>query len=114
MLSKEYRLKNKFDFKKIYKYGKTVVNPYMVMYFLVKSSIEEECPRVGFSVSKKLGNAVKRNKIKRRMRETVKAYLPLITIDADIIFIARKRIIGIAFIDIEKNMFKLFKKASLI
>lgn len=114
MLSEEYRLKKKSDFGKTYKYGKSVVNSYLVMYVLIRSMNNEGCPRVGFSVSKKIGNAVKRNKIKRRMREAVKAYLPLVNKEVDIIFIARKKITRITFKDIEKNMVNLFKKSGLI
>ena len=57
--------------------------------------------RVGFSVSKKLGKAVIRNKVKRRMRE---AYLNLNVNSVepfDIVFVGRGKLPAAPFIDIE-------------
>jgi ribonuclease P protein component len=45
--------------------------------------------RVGFSVSKKVGKAVVRNRVKRRLREAVRHELPSIRPGTDLVFIAR-------------------------
>ncbi len=116
LLTQKYRLKSKSDFSKIYRYGHSKANSYLVLYFFPqgKKTAAIGNPRIGFSVSKKLGNAVVRNKIKRRMRAAIKPYLQLIRSDVDIIFIARKKIKGISFSDVEKNMICLLKKAGLL
>jgi len=113
LLPQIYRLKNKIDFKKIYQNGKSLANPYIVIYVFKKPVAGN--PRIGFSVSKKLGCAVCRNKIKRRMREAIKPYLKLIKPNnVDIIFIARFKIKGISFKLVEKNMVNLLKRTNLL
>lgn len=116
MLTQKYRLKSKSDFGKTYRYGQSRANSYLVLYFFPqgKKTAALGNPRIGFSVSKKLGNAVVRNKIKRKMRAAIKPYLLLIRQDIDIIFIARKKIKGISFSDVEKNMVYLLKKSGLL
>lgn len=116
MLPQNYRLKSKFDFAKTYKHGQSRANSYLVLYFFprTESFISLQNPRIGFSVSKKLGSAVIRNKIKRRLRAAIKPYLHLIRPNIDIIFIARKKIKGIPFSDVEKNMVYLLKKSGLL
>lgn len=116
MLSPRYRLKNKFDFQKAYKYGQSRANSYLVIYVFSRGKDRSSLagPRIGFSVSKRLGCAVIRNKIKRRMRAAIKPYLQLIPSHVDIIFIARKKIKGIPFSDVEKSMDMLLKKTGVI
>ncbi|MGI6588003.1 MAG: ribonuclease P protein component [Peptococcia bacterium] len=115
MLPQRYRLKKNDDFRKIYKYGRSMADSYLVLYiyFRVKKQFSGN-PRIGFSVSKRLGSAVSRNKIKRKMRAALIPYLQFIVQDVDIIFVARKKIKGISFRDVEKSMGKLLKKAGLI
>ena len=80
-------LKKDSDFRKVYKHGKSFANRNLVMYILDNKS---DSTRVGISVSKKVGNAINRNKIRRRIKESYR-----LNIDAnvkygyDIVFIAR-------------------------
>lgn len=64
MLSKKYRLSSK-EFQSVYKNGKKVKGDFGMLISL-PSSIE--FPQFGFVVSKKIGNAVKRHKMTRRLR----------------------------------------------
>ncbi|HOB82025.1 MAG TPA: ribonuclease P protein component [Peptococcaceae bacterium] len=120
MLPKAYRLKRKSDFKKAYQQGKSIANQYLVLYVLPQSPQAglahkaSKSLRVGFSVSKKVGCAVERNKIKRRLREAFRPYLGLIEAKVDLIFIARAKIKGVSFAVVEKSMAQLLKKARLI
>lgn len=63
-MKKEYRIKRNEDFQKIIKDKKSVSNAKFVVYY----KDNDNHLRVGFSVSKKLGNAVVRNKTKRQLR----------------------------------------------
>ena len=66
-MKKEYRIKKNEDFQSIIKDKKSVINAKFVVYY----KVNEEHLRVGISVSKKLGHAVVRNKIKRQVRMMV-------------------------------------------
>ena len=59
-------LKKDSDFRKVYKHGKSFANRNLVMYILDNKS---DSTRVGISVSKKVGNAINRNKVRRRIKE---------------------------------------------
>jgi len=115
LLPEIFRLKKNNDFRKIYRYGRSIANSYLVLYYFPRSPREPLTePRIGFSISKKLGSAVQRNQIKRRLREAIKPYLTLIKPNYDLVFIARFKIKGIPFNYVEKNMGALLQKAHLL
>jgi ribonuclease P protein component len=68
--------------------------------------------RYGFSVSKRLGGAVVRNRVKRRMREILRA-LPL-EAGWDIIFIARPKAATASFADLKKKVRGLVSRAKIL
>jgi len=77
MLSKKYRLKKNSDFRYLYQRGKSVKTSAIVLYRGPrKRKTKENTCRVGFSVSKKIGNAVVRNRVKRKLRQAAAAFLP--------------------------------------
>lgn len=112
MLSRKYRLKKKSDIQQLFNSGKSVANSYLIMYHRKRETVGE--PRIAFAVSKKIGKAVVRNLIKRRLREGVRPYLNQLVKDCDIIFVARAKIKGISQADVEKNIVCLLKKANLL
>lgn len=66
-MKKEYRIKKNQEFQAIIKTKKSVANQKFVIYYREN----EDHLKVGISVSKKLGNAVVRNKVKRQVRMMV-------------------------------------------
>jgi ribonuclease P protein component len=70
--------------------------------------------RFGFVVSKRLGKAVKRNKIKRRLREATRLRLPYIKPGFDVVVIARQPLGGAAYTELAYTLEKLLKKADLL
>lgn len=116
MLQKVYRLKKKNDIQLLFKKGKSIATPFLVLYLLKRTDERAagEYPRIAFAVSKKIGNAVVRNRIKRLLREGVRHYVSKLDNSYDIIFVARPKIKGIPLRDIEKNIISLLFRAQLL
>ena len=83
----------------------------MVLAFLRN---ELDHSRFGFVVSKRIGKAVQRNKIKRRMREATRLRLAKIKPGFDLVFIARQPIAQASYADIEQTLELLLEKSGLL
>ena len=112
MLPKVFRLKKKGLFQQVYKEGKAVTTPILVLTY--HPAAKQDNPKIGFAVARKIGTAVSRNRVKRIMREAIKPYTSLINPNYNIIFLARMKIRGISLKDVEKNMLALLKRAQLL
>lgn len=109
MLNVKYRLKKRNEFKKIYAKGKSVAGRLMVLYWL---PCEEKQFKAGFSISKKVGNAVVRNRYKRILRACLNNYIEDLQ-PVNVIIIARMRITSSSYNEINKEMKYLLNKAIL-
>ncbi len=110
MLAKKNRLRKKKEFNYIYKKGTSFYSKNLTVYvFKTKNSF----PKVGFSVNNKVGNSVVRHKIKRRLSEIVRAFLPKIKLN-NYIFVARKGSEELGFDALKEQVLFLLKKADLI
>lgn len=105
-MKKKFRIKKNSDFKKIISRKKMLVDPNFTFYFL-NNKIDHM--RVGFSVSKKIGNAVVRNKIKRQLRMMAQRHLDL-NKSIDLIIMCRPNYLDYTFLNIENNFIKLSNK----
>lgn len=63
--------------------------PTLALSYARQSAESRGISRVGFSVSKRVGNAVVRNRVKRRLREVVRRYLPRVALGWDLILSPR-------------------------
>lgn len=106
-----HRLKKNEEFSAVFKKGRSIADAKMVIYYRRKDPAEAF--RVGYSVGKKLGKAVLRNRIKRVMREVVRLNAAHIPNGIDVVLIARHGIIDVHFTEVEKSFIKLMKKLSL-
>ena len=110
-MRRRYRLRRNSDFQRVRQYGQSYASPLMVLAFLQN---ELDHSRFGFVVSKRLGKAVRRNKIKRRMREATRVRLPCIKSGFDIVFIARQPARRATYQEIEQTVEFLLQKADLL
>ncbi|MDQ0222793.1 ribonuclease P protein component [Streptococcus moroccensis] len=108
-MKKSYRVKREKDFSAIFKQGQNIANRKFVLYHL---ETEQKHFRVGLSVSKKLGNAVVRNQIKRLMRHVLITHRQQIKAE-DFVLIARKGVEDLNYHEIEKNLLHVLKLANL-
>ncbi|MFC6118441.1 ribonuclease P protein component [Macrococcoides bohemicum] len=107
-MEKAYRIKKNDDFQKVYKQGKSVANKQFIIYRF--NNQENEHFRLGISVSKKIGNAVTRNRIKRAIRESFTRHKQDIIKD-DFIVIARNPSKDMTVEEIHKSLEHVMKIA---
>lgn len=105
------RLKRHNDFARLYRVGKSVKSKNAVI--LVHSNRTGKT-RVGFSVTKKIGNAVKRNRCRRRLKEAVYVYNDRLKQGYDIVFIARHRDSESPFEELTKEVGFLLSKSDVL
>ncbi len=110
-MKRQYRLRCNSDFQHVRRAGKFYASPLMVLAFLRN---ELNYSRFGFVVSKRLGKAVQRNKIKRRMKEAARLRLPQTRPGFDLVFIGRQPIRQADYAKIERTLHYLLKKANLL
>ncbi|WP_449622064.1 ribonuclease P protein component [Robertmurraya sp. Marseille-Q9965] len=111
-MKKENRVKKNKDFQEIFKKGKSFANRQFVVYSLRKPG--QTHFRIGLSVSKKLGNAVMRNQIKRYIRQ---AFLELeddLQNEFDYIIIARKPVADMDFFEIKSSLIHVLKLSKVL
>ena len=110
-MRKLYIVKTEKEFETIIKEGKCLKNKYFVIHIL-KNNLPYD--RYGISVSKKLGNAVFRNKYKRKLRSIIDNYKKVYVKNEDYIIILRKEAIDKPFELLEKEFFALMNSKERI
>ena len=99
------------DFKSILT-GEKISNKYLTIFFKRLSDKSNKNLNISFVGQKKLGNAVKRNKVKRRIKMIVNQISKIIKINLNYsyLIIAKKTIINAKFFDIKETILKDYKK----
>ena len=103
-MERQYRLKKNRAFQYVYRRGHSAACRDLVMLFARGREL-----KVGFSVSKKVGNAVIRNKVKRRLRECFRPYLGDVKTGLYVI-VARPSAAKATFQSLQKDVRYLLKK----
>ncbi|EGV02852.1 ribonuclease P protein component [Streptococcus sp. CM6] len=109
-MKKSFRVKREKDFKAIFKDGTSFANRKFVVYQLEN---QQNHFRVGLSVSKKLGNAVTRNQIKRRIRHILQSVKGSLVEHVDFVVIARKGVETLDYAEMEKNLLHVLKLSKI-
>lgn len=101
-MKKAFRIKKDADFQAVFKKGKSVANRQFVIYMLEKK--EQAHFRIGLSVSKKIGNAVTRNRIKRYIRQVFHELQEQVIPNKDFVIIARKPAAEMDYHSVKKSL----------
>lgn len=110
MLPKKNRLP-KTDFKNIFQKGKRIHSDYFVLVSL--SNTEVRAPQIAVVTSIKVGKAVKRNLVKRRVQEIFKGIFPNIPPNSQIIVICKPTITSLRYQQLQKQLLAALKKGNL-
>jgi ribonuclease P protein component len=110
-MNRKYRLTGSTDFKRVRRNGKSYAHPLVI---LVTCPNAQEEPRFGFTAGKSLGNAVKRNRAKRLLREALRRNLADIQGGWDAILIARPQLIEKEWAEVQRAVTTVLKRAGMI
>jgi ribonuclease P protein component len=91
---KRGRLSRSAEFERVYRQGRSVGNRFLVLYSFPRASAGEPADgtRLGVSVSRKVGGAVDRNKVKRLLREAFVTLSDQLPPDQDVVVVARPEV----------------------
>ena len=84
------RLSRAAEFERVYRQGRSQGNRFFVLYSFPRGG--DEAPRLGVSVSRKVGGAVDRNKVKRLLREAFGTLADRLPADQDVVVVARPEV----------------------
>jgi len=104
-------LKKNYEFKRLYNKGKHAASQYAVVYCRKNGKPEN---RLGITVSTKLGKAVQRNRIRRRLKEIYRLNEYTLASGYDIVVVARMKAKFSSYHELESNALSLFRKLRLI
>jgi ribonuclease P protein component len=112
--STTFRLRKHADYQRVYKTGRKQFGRQMAWFFALRDAeaaarAETAGPRVGLTVPKSLGKAVTRNRIKRRMREAVRAAVPLLSAPVDVVLHPKRSVLDMEFAVIEREVQTIFR-----
>ncbi|MDO9410133.1 ribonuclease P protein component [Patulibacter sp.] len=94
--SKRGRLTRSADFERVFRKGRSFGNRHLVLHLFPRDDADEaRDPRVGLSVSRRVGGAVERNLVKRLLREAVNEHVDRLTA-VDLVLVARPDALAVA------------------
>ena len=109
-MQKKYRLKSSRVFNYLHKRGTSCANKCLVLVYA-----QSKYPiKVGFIVSKKVGKAVVRNKVRRRLREIFRALIPYLEQNCNYILIARAQSAQSTFYQLADAVFSALVRAQTV
>jgi len=107
----DFKLRKRWQFQAVYQLGEKAVLGHVIVFSREQDSLLK-CSRFGVTVTKKVGNAVVRNRVKRRFREVFYKLQPRLVPGYDFVFVARHNIVDVDFLEIYEEIKTAFKRLS--
>lgn len=110
---RESRLLRHADFDLVYREGKRHFSPLMTVFYRSRAASGPQAAgkglRIGLTVSKALGGAVDRNRLRRRMREAIRMVRPLAAPDLDVVMNPKRAVLKAEFAVIAQEVQRAFE-----
>ena len=98
------------EFEHVYQAGRRHFSKNLTAFFLQRDAANQKRgPRVGFTVSRALGGAVQRNRIRRRMREAARLNLKALPLAVDIVINPKKSVLKTEFSTLTEEVRRAFE-----
>lgn len=114
-VSRRGRLSRSAEFERVYRQGRSSANRHLVLYAFPNPSVQ--APRLGLSVSRKVGGAVERNRVKRLLREAFDQEREGLSGGHDLVVVARPEVKELAeregLAGVDAALAELLEKAGL-
>ena len=104
-------LKENYEFRRMYAKGNSGVSPCLVVYCRPNHRAHT---RLGITVGAKLGHAVVRNRVRRRLREIYRLNQPRMKQGYDIVLVGRVRAVSASYQELERAFLRVCEKLSLL
>ena len=110
-MKKTVSLKENHLFRRLYQKGKTAADSRLALYVRQNG---RKGNRLGLTVSTKLGHAVVRNRIRRRLREVYRLHEDQMVSGRDVVIVARRRAADSSYAQLERSFVKLAEQLGLL
>ena len=104
-------LNKNYEFHRLYRKGSSAATPFLVVY---ARGSKRPGNHVGFTVSTKLGKAVKRNRVRRRLREIYRLHEGELARGADLVVVARGRAVTASYRQLETAFLSACKRLGIL
>lgn len=107
---RDTRLRKHADFQRVYRESRRYSSASMSYFFRARPAGEPgvAAPRIGLTAGRALGNAVERNRIRRRMREAARMHLSELPARVDVVLHPRRMVLEMEFARLESEVAKIF------
>jgi len=113
MLPGRHRLRRSADVQRVRQEGRRQQHPLLVLLVLDHAREVPSATRIAIAAGRRVGKAVERNRVKRRLREIIRRYLEHVGPDFDILFIAKTAAASANHDELERAVQQLLKSAGV-